>query len=73
MGTIFTQSNFVTLKYVTDPYSKTDNGFRLIVTAFKDTRKFIAEAKREEGELLPFLLFVTLNHFSLFSCYVQRS
>ncbi|XP_076322465.1 uncharacterized protein LOC143231731 isoform X2 [Tachypleus tridentatus] len=35
VGTIFTQSNFVTLKYITDKWSKLGNGFKLIITAFK--------------------------------------
>ncbi|XP_076339796.1 uncharacterized protein LOC143240738 isoform X3 [Tachypleus tridentatus] len=37
VGTIFTQSNFVTLKYVTDEWSQSGNGFKLIITAFKDS------------------------------------
>ncbi|KAI1299989.1 hypothetical protein HDE_03652 [Halotydeus destructor] len=37
IGTIFTQSNFLTLKYVTDHYSKPGDGFKLVITAFKDT------------------------------------
>lgn len=40
VGTIFTQSNFVTLKYVTDQWTQTGNGFKLIITTFKDSRKF---------------------------------
>ncbi|CAG2111727.1 unnamed protein product [Medioppia subpectinata] len=36
VGTIFTQGSFLTLKYITDPYSKSENGFRLIITAFKE-------------------------------------
>ncbi|XP_050530625.1 uncharacterized protein LOC126899616 isoform X2 [Daktulosphaira vitifoliae] len=36
VGVIFTRTNFVTLKYVTDGWGTRSNGFRLIVTAFKD-------------------------------------
>lgn len=39
VGTIYTQSNFLTLRYTTDAYSKADNGFRLIITAYKDSSK----------------------------------
>ncbi|KAG8196203.1 hypothetical protein JTE90_007930 [Oedothorax gibbosus] len=35
VGTIFTQGNYVTLKYITDNKSLPGNGFRLIVTAVK--------------------------------------
>lgn len=37
VGTIFTQSNFVTLKYVTDKWTQPGNGFKLIITTFKDS------------------------------------
>ncbi|XP_022180063.1 uncharacterized protein LOC111040449, partial [Myzus persicae] len=36
VGVIFTRTNFVTLKYVTDSWGTRVNGFRLIITAFKD-------------------------------------
>ncbi|PRD25928.1 UNVERIFIED_CONTAM: hypothetical protein NCL1_39503 [Trichonephila clavipes] len=39
VGTIFTQSNFVTLKYVTDKWTQPGNGFKLVITTFKDSRK----------------------------------
>lgn len=39
IGTIFTHSNFVTLRYVTDRYSKPGDGFKLVITAYKDTRE----------------------------------
>ncbi|XP_076322468.1 uncharacterized protein LOC143231731 isoform X3 [Tachypleus tridentatus] len=39
VGTIFTQSNFVTLKYITDKWSKLGNGFKLIITAFKTSHE----------------------------------
>ena len=35
VGTIFTQSNYVTLKYTTDSYSQQKNGFKLVITAYK--------------------------------------
>jgi len=37
---IFTRTNFVTLKYVTDSWGTRVNGFRLIITAFKDPCKY---------------------------------
>lgn len=36
VGTIFTQGNYVTLKYTTDSWSPEGNGFKLIITAYKD-------------------------------------
>ncbi|XP_063851216.1 uncharacterized protein LOC135094781 isoform X1 [Scylla paramamosain] len=38
VGTLYTKSNFVTLKYVTDQWGPKDNGFRLLITAFKDKK-----------------------------------
>ncbi|KAH9420438.1 hypothetical protein DERP_014057 [Dermatophagoides pteronyssinus] len=43
VGTIYTQSNFLTLRYQTDAYSKADNGFRLIITAYKDSKNYCRE------------------------------
>ncbi|XP_035231939.1 uncharacterized protein LOC118203760 isoform X1 [Stegodyphus dumicola] len=37
IGTIYTQSNFVTLKYVTDKWTQDGNGFTLVITTFKDS------------------------------------
>jgi len=36
VGHIFTRTNFVTLKYVTDAWGTDANGFHLVITAFKD-------------------------------------
>lgn len=36
VGHIFTRTNFVTLKYVTDAWGTEANGFHLVITAFKD-------------------------------------
>lgn len=38
LGTLFTRTNFVTLKYVTDGWG-TDNSFKLVITAIKDGSK----------------------------------
>ncbi|XP_049831185.1 uncharacterized protein LOC126272400 isoform X2 [Schistocerca gregaria] len=38
VGAIYTRTNFVTLKYVTDGWGTDSNGFRLVVTAFKDKK-----------------------------------
>lgn len=40
VGTIFINGYFVTLKYVTDPFSKQGDGFSLVITAYKDTCKW---------------------------------
>lgn len=39
-GLIVTHTNFVTLKYVTDSWGTEQNGFTMVVTAFKDARKY---------------------------------
>ena len=35
-GVIYTKTNYVTLKYVTDSWGTDANGFTLIITAFRD-------------------------------------
>nr|CAD7406014.1 unnamed protein product [Timema poppensis] len=40
VGSIYTRTNFVTLKYVTDGWGTESNGFKLVITAFKDKSKF---------------------------------
>ncbi|XP_058804306.1 uncharacterized protein LOC131671704 [Phymastichus coffea] len=38
VGAIYTHTNFVTLKYVTDDWGTDANGFRLVITAVKDPK-----------------------------------
>ncbi|XP_015116438.1 uncharacterized protein LOC107040733 [Diachasma alloeum] len=38
VGAIYTRTNFVTLKYVTDGWGTDTNGFQLVITAIKDER-----------------------------------
>ncbi|XP_067002496.1 uncharacterized protein loaf [Anabrus simplex] len=38
VGAIYTRTNFVTLKYVTDGWGTESNGFKLVITAFKDKK-----------------------------------
>ncbi|XP_055691436.1 uncharacterized protein LOC129794658 [Lutzomyia longipalpis] len=38
VGAIFTRTNFVTLKYVTDNWGTDTNGFKLVITAIKDPK-----------------------------------
>ncbi|CAD6233608.1 GSCOCG00012291001-RA-CDS, partial [Cotesia congregata] len=40
VGAIYTRTNFVTLKYVTDAWGTDTNGFRLVITAVKDPSKY---------------------------------
>lgn len=40
VGALFTRSNFVTLKYVTDNWGTDANGFRLVITAVKDPSEY---------------------------------
>ena len=39
-GFIITRSNFVTLRYHTDSWGSQNNGFTLVITAFKNSRTF---------------------------------
>jgi hypothetical protein len=41
VGAIYTRTNFVTLKYVTDGWGTESNGFKLVITAFKDKSKYM--------------------------------
>ena len=34
-GVIFSQTNYVTLKYITDSWGTAENGFKMVITAFK--------------------------------------
>ena len=40
VGTIYSRTNFLTLKYVTDAWGTDTNGFHLVITAFKDKSRF---------------------------------
>ena len=39
-GFIITRTNFVTLRYHTDSWGTTSNGFTLVITAFKNSQTF---------------------------------
>ena len=39
-GIIFTLTNFVTLKYQTDSWGTGENGFEMVITAFKDAEEY---------------------------------
>lgn len=39
VGAIITQTNFITLKYVTDGWGTDSNGFKLVITAVKNSSK----------------------------------
>ena len=39
-GIIFTTTNFVTLKYITDSWGTGENGFKMVITAFKDAKEY---------------------------------
>ena len=41
IGSLLTQTNFVTLRYVTDNWGTDSNGFKLVITAIKDPSKTI--------------------------------
>lgn len=42
VGAIYTRTNFVTLKYVTDAWGTNSNGFRLVITAVKDPSEYLS-------------------------------
>ncbi|CAH2065768.1 unnamed protein product, partial [Iphiclides podalirius] len=50
VGAMFTRSNFVTLKYVTDNWGTDANGFKLIVTAIKDPKHGCKEFRCKQRE-----------------------
>ncbi|KAJ8982021.1 hypothetical protein NQ317_007729 [Molorchus minor] len=43
LGAMFTRTNYVTLKYVTDAWGTDSNGFKLIITAVKDPKHTCTE------------------------------
>lgn len=40
VGVLFTNTNHITLKYVTDNWGTDINGFKLVITAIKDPSEF---------------------------------
>lgn len=40
VGALFTRTNFVTFKYVTDGWGTDSNGFKMVITAVKDPSMF---------------------------------
>ncbi|XP_023028925.1 low-density lipoprotein receptor domain containing lost and found [Leptinotarsa decemlineata] len=43
LGAMFTRTNYVTLKYVTDAWGTDSNGFKLVITAVKDPKHSCTE------------------------------
>ncbi|XP_066262555.1 neuropilin and tolloid-like protein 2 isoform X1 [Euwallacea similis] len=43
LGAMFTRTNYVTLKYVTDNWGTDTNGFKLVITAVKDSKHACTE------------------------------
>lgn len=58
IGALFTQTNFVTLKYVTDNWGTDQNGFKLVITAVKDPSEFSFPVSYVFGQLFSIHLFV---------------
>uniref|UniRef100_A0A1B6GYB6 CUB domain-containing protein n=1 Tax=Cuerna arida TaxID=1464854 RepID=A0A1B6GYB6_9HEMI len=50
VGAIFTRTNFVTLKYVTDGWGTESNGFTLVITAVKDPKHSCQDFKCTQRE-----------------------
>ncbi|XP_065347364.1 uncharacterized protein loaf isoform X1 [Cloeon dipterum] len=64
VGAVFTRTNFVTLKYVTDAWGTENNGFKLIITAIKDPKHACKDftCKVQEFCISPDLLCDDVNH-----------
>jgi len=69
VGAIYTRTNFVTLKYVTDGWGTESNGFKLVITAFKDKSKYANN--RYHFCHVHFLCCHTSLHFVYFSNTVR--
>lgn len=52
VGAIFTRTNFVTLKYVTDGWGTDTNGFKLVITAVKDPSELFFSNHNIEPEIV---------------------
>ncbi|KAL0132306.1 hypothetical protein PUN28_000234 [Cardiocondyla obscurior] len=50
VGAIYTRTNFVTLKYVTDAWGTNSNGFRLVITAVKDPKHTCKDFRCTQNE-----------------------
>ncbi|XP_068975008.1 uncharacterized protein loaf isoform X1 [Bombus flavifrons] len=50
VGAIYTRTNFVTLKYVTDSWGTISNGFRLVITAVKDPKHTCKDFRCTQNE-----------------------
>ncbi|KAL7032159.1 hypothetical protein ACKWTF_007241 [Chironomus riparius] len=63
LGTLFTRTNYITLKYVTDNWGS-DNSFKLIITAIKDGKHSCKDFRcvTKEFCISPDLLCDNVNH-----------
>ncbi|XP_011332428.1 uncharacterized protein LOC105276481 isoform X2 [Ooceraea biroi] len=50
VGAIYTRTNFVTLKYITDAWGTNANGFRLVITAVKDPKHTCKDFRCTQNE-----------------------
>ncbi|KAJ6645592.1 hypothetical protein Bhyg_00799, partial [Pseudolycoriella hygida] len=64
VGAIFTRTNFVTLKYVTDGWGTDTNGFKLVITAVKDPKHACKDFRCNSREFCihPDLVCDGVNH-----------
>ena len=69
VGAIYTRTNFVTLKYVTDGWGTESNGFKLVITAFKDKSKYAVN--RYQFCQVHFLCCHTSLHLAYFNSTVR--
>ncbi len=52
-GVIFSQTNYVTMKYVTDSWGTEENGFKMIITAFR----YLQSEAEGRAELIEYTKF----------------
>lgn len=66
LGAMFTRTNYVTLKYVTDNWGTDSNGFKLVITAVKDPSKYIIPSceVRKSGDLGAISLSFSMQRYN---------
>lgn len=52
VGVLFTNTNHITLKYVTDNWGTDSNGFKLVITAIKDPSERLIDTQLIHPKLI---------------------
>lgn len=69
VGNIITQSNFLTLKYVTDAWGTHSNGFKLVITAIKNFSELTLISCRK----FTYCTFFHPNEIFFFICFLDHA